>query len=84
MQVTVTATPGCPWTAASNANWISVGTASGTGSSTVGITVAPTTGATRTGTVAIAGETFTVNQSPGCAFDVTPMTHAVGATGGTR
>jgi hypothetical protein len=82
--VSVTAAPGCPWTAASDVSWITLATASGTGSGTVSFTVAATTGPPRTGTATIAGQAFTVTQAPGCAFDVSPLTHNVDASGGTR
>ena len=84
MAVTVSAGPGCPWTAASNASWISIATPSGSGPGTVAVTVAATNGPPRTGTATIAGQTFTVTQSPGCAFDVTPLSLAIEAAGGTR
>lgn len=74
----------CKWTASSSANWIAVTTASGTGNGTVGFTVAPTTGPTRSGTITIAGQSFTVTQSPGCAFDVSPLSHTVDQSGGPR
>ena len=80
--VAVTAGAGCPWSAASNAAWISVGTTSGSGSGTVPFTVAPTSGPSRTGTVTVAGQVFTVTQSPGCSFDVSPVNLAAGAAGG--
>ena len=81
--VSVTAAPGCPWTAASDVSWISLATNSGSGNGTVSVTVAATTGPPRTGTATIAGQLFTVTQSPGCAFDVSPLTHNVDAGGGT-
>ena len=82
--VTVTTGAGCPWTAASNAPWLSVGTASGTGSSVVVVTAAPTSGPSRTGNVTIAGQLLTVTQSPGCSFDVSPLSLTVDPAGGTR
>src|SRR5207253_1958175 len=82
--VTVTAGAGCPWTVASEANWISITATSGTGNGTVGFTVASTSGPSRTGAVTIAGQVFTVTQSPGCSFDVSPLTFTADATGGTR
>lgn len=81
--VTVSAGPGCPWTAASNASWIALTVPSGTGNGTVGVTVAPTTGPTRTGTATIAGQAFTVTQSPGCTFAVAPQALSIGASGGS-
>jgi hypothetical protein len=62
--VAVTATSGCSWTATSNAAWIIVTLGgSGTGHGSVVYTVAPNLGGTRTGTITIAGRTFTVTQN---------------------
>jgi len=82
--VTVTAAPGCPWTATSDVSWISIATTAGTGIGAVGFTVAPTTGPPRTGTLTIAGQPFTVTQSPGCSFEVSPLSHATDPGGGNR
>jgi hypothetical protein len=82
--VTVTTGAGCPWTAASNADWITVAAAAGAGPGTLTFSVAPTSGPSRTGTLMIAGTLVTVTQSPGCSFDVTPLTHTVDPAGGTR
>ena len=62
--VSVTATSGCNWTASSNASWlIIISGNSGTGDGTVNYSVSPHTDVTsRTGTITIAGETFTVKQ----------------------
>jgi Zn-dependent metalloprotease len=61
----VTASAGCNWTAVSNAAFITItGGASGTGSGTVSYSVASNGGTTsRTGTMTIAGQTFTVTQA---------------------
>ena len=63
--VTVTTTAGCTWTAVANAPWITVVTgATGSGNGTVTFQIADnSTGSARTGTITIAGITFTVNQS---------------------
>jgi hypothetical protein len=63
--VSVQASSSCFWTAASNVNWISViSGASGTGNGTVVYQVQPNlTGQARTGSLTIAGQTFTVNQA---------------------
>jgi hypothetical protein len=82
--VAITAGAGCPWTASSNADWISVGAASGSGPASVTVTVAPTNGPARTGTATIAGQILTITQSPGCTFDVSPLAFNVDAAGGTR
>jgi hypothetical protein len=65
--VNVSAGTGCAWTARSNANWITVERrdASGSGSGSVAFSVTRNSGAVRTGTVTIAGHTFTVRQDKG-------------------
>lgn len=64
---TISTTTGCPWTAVSNAAWLSI-TSSGSGSSnaTVSYSIAanPTT-SSRNGTLTIAGRTVTVTQAAG-------------------
>jgi hypothetical protein len=53
----------CPWTASSNVNWIRVYTASGTGNGTIAYTVTANPNfTTRTGTITVGGQTFTVSQ----------------------
>ncbi len=53
----------CAWTAASNVSWITTTSAtSGTGNGTINYTVQATSAA-RTGTITIAGQTFTVNEA---------------------
>jgi len=64
--VAVTAAAGCTWTATSNNAWITItGGGSGSGNGTVTYNVVANTGSARTGTMTIAGQTFTVNQSTG-------------------
>jgi predicted outer membrane repeat protein len=72
--VSVNAAPGCAWTVTvNNANpWITSSTQSGTGSGTVNYTVAANSGPPRSGTMTIAGQTFTVNQENGCSFALNP------------
>jgi hypothetical protein len=64
--VNVTAPSGCPWTATSNASWITITSgSSGNGNGTVNYSVASNPSTTpRTGTMTIAGQTFTVTQDP--------------------
>ncbi len=61
----VTVTSGCAWTAVSSAGWITVTSgASGNGNGTVAYSVAANTGfSPRSGTMTIAGQTFTVTQA---------------------
>jgi Zn-dependent metalloprotease len=63
--VSVTATAGCSWSALSNSAFITVtGGTPGTGNGTVSYSVAANTATTsRTGTITIAGQTFTVTQA---------------------
>jgi uncharacterized repeat protein (TIGR01451 family) len=61
--IAVTATTGCAWTAVSGVPWIAIASgASGGGNGTVGYTVAADAGVQRAGTIAIAGQSFTVTQ----------------------
>jgi hypothetical protein len=64
--ISVTAQPGCQWTASVQAgvNWVSIASgASGTGNGSVTYTVAPAIGARRTATITIAGRTHTITQN---------------------
>jgi uncharacterized repeat protein (TIGR01451 family) len=85
--VPVTAADGCAWTASSNAAWIIISSgSSGSGNGTVGYTVAADAGAQRTGTITVAGETFTVTQAgiypliSTLAGGIMPSTPAPGAS----
>ncbi len=72
--VAVDTTPTCVWTAVSNAPWIAVSSgATGTGPGAVSLTVQANTGAQRTGTVTLGGQSHTVIQAAaGCPFDIAP------------
>ena len=66
IRVTVTAASPCQWIASSNASWINITSgAINTGSGTVTFSVAANTGPARTGTLTIAGRTFSVTQAAG-------------------
>ena len=70
----VTTAPSCPWTAFSPLDWITVSRDPRTGSGTVTYAIAATDGAERTGTITIAGQTFTVKQSAVTGFEtVSPV-----------
>jgi hypothetical protein len=75
----------CSWTAVSNDSWITVTSATGSGIGSVNYSVAAnTTGASRTGTMTVAGKTVTLTQSAsGCASTVTPTTVTIAQTGST-
>ncbi|MFL6335254.1 MAG: FG-GAP-like repeat-containing protein [Pyrinomonadaceae bacterium] len=63
--ITVNTLHGCPWTAASNSDWVTINSgASGTDTGTVNFTVAPTS-APRAGRLTVAGQNFPVYQEFG-------------------
>jgi hypothetical protein len=63
----------CSWTSSSNDSWITVTSGiSGNGNGTMGYSITSNTGPARTGTVTVAGETFTVNQANGCSYSINP------------
>jgi sugar lactone lactonase YvrE len=62
--INITAGAGCPWTAASAASWITItGVGTGSGNGSVTFQAAPNTGADRSGSVAVAGLSFTVEEA---------------------
>ncbi len=78
--VGVLAPAGCSWTAASNSNFLTVTSgAAGNGTGTVGYSVAAnSSGSTRSGTLTIAGQTFTVTQTVVSGPQYTISTYAGG------
>jgi len=78
----------CAWTAASNnTDWMTVTSgASGTGNGSVAFSAAANSGAARTGTITIAGQTFTVSQAaapPPCTYSIAPASQDFAAAGGS-
>ncbi|HUW66626.1 MAG TPA: BACON domain-containing carbohydrate-binding protein [Candidatus Nanoarchaeia archaeon] len=83
--VSVTSLGDCSWTATSNYDWITITSGdSGNGSGTVGYSVAANPEASsRTGTITIAGETFTVTQDGiACTYSISPTSQSFGDIGG--
>ena len=82
----VTAPAGCAWTAVSNnTGWLTVTSgANGNGNGTVGFsTTANPNSTTRSGTITIAGRTFTVNQAAAaCTYTLQSTSQSVVAGGG--
>jgi len=76
---------GCSWTATPNAEFISLSSAaSGTDSSSISYTVAANSGASRTGTITVSGQTFTVNQfGTTCSFALSTPVLDFTAAGGS-
>jgi hypothetical protein len=86
--VTVTAPVGCNWTATNNAPGFLgfTTTPSGSGNGSVGYSVSTNGTSARSGTMTIAGQTFTVNQlgtGPTVSLDLTSLNFGATATGAT-
>lgn len=81
--VNVTAPAGCAWTAASNVGWVTINSGTtGNGNGAVQFTVAANAGAARTGTMTIAGQSFTVTQATNCpTITVNPASLPNGTVG---
>ena len=80
--VAVTSASGCPWTATSNAEWVTVtdgGSASGNG--TVSFRVDANIGPERTALITIATHVFMVVQESGCTYAIAPTFAVVGLSG---
>ena len=81
---TMTTGPSCTWSAGGNPTWITISSATvGTGSTTVNYSVAANTGDTRSGDITIGGQTFTISQSSGCTFEISPSSKAFNGMGGS-
>ena len=79
-----TSSPTCSWTALSNVAWMIHVTAgsSGTGNGTVSYSVEPYSGTgSRSGTLTIAGHTFTVTQTD-CSFTISPISPPIASFNG--
>ncbi|MGA2464083.1 MAG: BACON domain-containing protein, partial [Thermodesulfobacteriota bacterium] len=89
--VSVTAGAGCSWTASTNSgswDWIGISSGwSGTGNGTVNYFVlANNTASTRTGTLTIAGQTFTITQQAqqgACTYSISPTSNTLGPGAGS-
>jgi hypothetical protein len=86
--VSVTALPGCAWSAVSGAPWLTITSgASGTADGAVAYSVTPNAGAARLGVLTIADQTFVVTQqsptAPQCSYVVSPTSATLTAAGGS-
>ncbi len=80
----VTAGSGCAWNTSSSATWLTVGAGSGTsGSGTLNYAAAANTGPARTATLSVGGTSFTVSQSNGCTYTVSPTSASATSAGGS-
>jgi trimeric autotransporter adhesin len=66
---------GCGWSAAASASWITLAGATGSGPGSLQFVVAANSGPARTGTITVAGQTFTVNQTSACDYVFAPPAH---------
>ena len=80
--VSVNSANSCGWTSMSNASWITITFSSNCCNGIVNYNVAPNTGVTRSGTITIAGQTFTVNQVGACLATILPAESTIGVAGG--
>lgn len=62
-EIAVSTGPGCTWTAASGAAWLTLSRTAGTGPASVSFAVTPAPEGARSGTAVVAGQTFSVTQS---------------------
>jgi hypothetical protein len=86
--VSVAAPSGCAWDAQSGASWlVIVAGAGGSGAGSLEFRVeSNTSSSSRTGTLMIAGRTFTVTQAASasvCSIALSPTTHSIGAAAAT-
>ncbi len=86
---TVNMPVGCPWSASTNSNFISItSNASGEGLGTVNYTVAPNMNAGRTASIVVSNgifsQTFLIQQPSGCPFALGSAAQNVPASGGAR
>lgn len=76
-------TTACSWAATTTASWLTT-TDSGTGNGTVQYSVAAnTTGASRTGTISVGLQNFTVTQAASCTYTLTPFSYQADPAGAT-
>jgi trimeric autotransporter adhesin len=80
--VTVQAGAGCPWSAASDAPWITLSQTSGTAPAQVAFTVAANNTPPRSGALTVAGHTVTVSQESSCTWRIVPAVLDYDANGG--
>jgi hypothetical protein len=82
--VAIQAPSGCAWSAETSVDWLTIiGPSAGSGPGAVSYAVQRNQGGARTGTARIAGQTFTVMQSPlDCTYTIAPMDASLPQGGG--
>jgi hypothetical protein len=78
----VATTVGCPWTAASNADWLTVSPKASSGSAVLQFSAPPNSTIPRRGTITVAGQTITIDQASLCSFVLAPPHLTYDASGG--
>jgi uncharacterized protein (TIGR02145 family) len=85
--VSVTASSSsCPWTTSNSLSWVSLSPASGTGNQSVDVILSANTGDARSGSVIIAGQTYTISQEAApasCTYTISPTSGSFTSSGGT-
>jgi uncharacterized protein (TIGR02145 family) len=82
--VSVTASiSSCSWSASESPDWITLSPTSGTGSGSVTITTTENAGVARTGSITIAGETYSVSQAAPCTYNLSSLSNTFASSGGT-
>jgi len=81
--ITVSAGSGCTWTAQTSSGFLSITSgSSGSGNGSVSYSVQSNSGAARSGTMIVAGQTVTINQSAAsCSYTLTPGSATIAAAG---
>jgi hypothetical protein len=73
INIDVSTTAGCAWTATTSASWITVKSPAGAGSAKAAFTVTANSGDKRSGSVVVAGRTINVTQNAApCTYSVSP------------
>jgi hypothetical protein len=67
---------GCDYTAVSNASFITINSGASSGNGIISYSITA-------GTITVAGQVFTINQSSGCTYNVNPATHSLNPAGGS-
>ena len=79
----VTTGSSCEWSITGAPSWISAsGAAQRTGPGSVSLSYAANSGAARSGSITIAGLSFTISQAGGCAVSLSPTSQTIGASAG--
>jgi hypothetical protein len=74
----------CNWNAVPSQSWLTItGAASGSGNGTIHYHVAANNAPSRTATIAVGGQTFSLTQAGGCTYTVDGSNTAVAASGGS-